>query len=226
MCTHQFTRPARLPSSSENASRNVTISVAMNSAMTTDSIETVAPSADGPSHDAPDEQEEDAERGPPPQTARARRRYIVKRGRAREVDDAEAAQELDERVAGKRDEAPEHERVRQAGSRPFTDRLALKDDVDEEALDAEGGMIEREAVRRRRQSGGRASPPAPRTRRRNSRTSTQNVSVAMTTVRAETAQAAQMQHGQRALVLCVLCGYSFSASIIAGTISNRSPTMP
>ena len=46
-CTHQFTRPAVLPSSSRNVSRNVIISVAMNSAMTIDSIDTFVPSATG-----------------------------------------------------------------------------------------------------------------------------------------------------------------------------------
>ena len=54
MCAHQFTRPAAVRSSSVNPSRNVTISVAMNSAMTTDSMETDAPSADRADEDAAD----------------------------------------------------------------------------------------------------------------------------------------------------------------------------
>ena len=40
MCIHQFTRSAVVPSSRRKASRNVIISVAMNSAMTTDSSDT------------------------------------------------------------------------------------------------------------------------------------------------------------------------------------------
>ena len=45
-CTHQFTRPARLASARRKSSRKVTISVAMNTPMTTDSIDSL-PSASG-----------------------------------------------------------------------------------------------------------------------------------------------------------------------------------
>ena len=45
--THQLTRPAADSSSSRQPSRNVTISVAMNSAITIDSIDTFVPSATG-----------------------------------------------------------------------------------------------------------------------------------------------------------------------------------
>ena len=60
MCAHQFTRPAVVFSSSLNPSRNVTISVAMNSAMTTDSRETDAPSPTGRATTRRIEQNDDA----------------------------------------------------------------------------------------------------------------------------------------------------------------------
>ena len=47
MCSHQLTRPAVVVSSNRNPRRNVIISVAMNNAMTTDSIDTVVPSPTG-----------------------------------------------------------------------------------------------------------------------------------------------------------------------------------
>ena len=102
----------------------------MNSAMTIDSIETRRAERDRPDERAADEQVDDAgEDG----DGKRRQRRRGRRGTSacsREVDDAEAVQELDGRVAAERDEAPEHERVRQAGDRPLADRLALQDDVE------------------------------------------------------------------------------------------------
>ena len=60
MCAHQFTRPASVRSSSRKPSRNVIISVAMNSAMTIDSIDTCVAEARRPDERAPDQQEQDA----------------------------------------------------------------------------------------------------------------------------------------------------------------------
>ena len=57
--------------------------------------------------------------------------------RVGEIDDAEAVQKLDGRVAAERHEAPEHQRVHRAGDRPLLDRPPLKQHVDDEPLDAE-----------------------------------------------------------------------------------------
>jgi hypothetical protein len=61
----------------------------------------------------------------------------------REVDDPEAVRELDDGVPAESDKSPEHERVRHAHHRPFADGLALKQHVQDEALDAEPGLVER-----------------------------------------------------------------------------------
>ena len=76
-------RPAT-PSSSRNVSRNVIISVAMNSAMTTDSIDTFVPSADRPHERAPDQQV-----AMPPSTAIGKRRQqrAGRRGTSRYASD-------------------------------------------------------------------------------------------------------------------------------------------
>ncbi len=63
-----------------------------------------------------------------------------------EIDDAEAPEELGHRVAAERHEPPEHERMRQTGEGPFSDGLALKDNVDEEATRPETETIDRERV--------------------------------------------------------------------------------
>ena len=64
---------------------------------------------------------------------RQREAVGVKPAGVRQIDDAEAVEEFGERVAAERDEAPEHERVREAGERPLPDRPPLQQDVDEEA---------------------------------------------------------------------------------------------
>ena len=113
-------------SSSRNVSRNVIISVAMNSAMTTDSIDTCVAEADRPDERAADEQVDDAAEDGRRQTASARgdrrgtSRVCVRSTMPRPYE------KLDGRVAAERDEAPEHERVRQAGDRPLADRPPLQ----------------------------------------------------------------------------------------------------
>src|SRR5580765_2210684 len=62
--------------------------------------------------------------------------------RVRQVDDAKASEELDARVAGERDEAPEHERVREPDNGSFPDGAHLKNDIDEEPLRASAHVVE------------------------------------------------------------------------------------
>ena len=104
---------------------------------------------DRPHEGAPDEQVHDAGQ----HRDRKRRQHdAVRREPAavRQIDDAEAVEKLDGRVAAECDESPEHERVRQAGDRTLDDRLSLADDVDEEAGDSESEVVERERVGSRR----------------------------------------------------------------------------
>ncbi len=144
-CSHQLTRPASDASSSRHVSRNVTISVAMNRPMTIDSIDTRAPSADRTHERTSRQQEQDA--GEHGDRKRRENRPVGREPAAPgDVGDAEARQELHRRVAAERDEAPEHECVREAGDRPLRDRPALADDVGEEAQSAHSGAVDRERV--------------------------------------------------------------------------------
>jgi hypothetical protein len=118
----------------------------------------------------------------------------------REVDDAESPEKLRDRITTERDEPPEDERVRKARQRPFLDRLPLQDDIDQKAPDAEGGILERD-----RMGSGSDQADAGRNLR---------------CKRADEPEDEQPEDQRRR------GGYSFSAVIIAGTISNRSPTMP
>ena len=118
----------------------------------------------------------------------------------REIDNPKAAQKLRDRVAAERDEPPEDECVRKARQRPFLDRLPLQDDVDQKAPDTEGGIVETERV-----GSSRDETDACRDLRRE---------------RADEPEDEQPEDQRRRGT------YSFSAVIIAGTISNRSPTMP
>ena len=145
MWIHQFTRAAMVPSSSRNASRNVIISVAMNSAMTSDSTDTLVPSATGRTNARRTKQIADAEQDGG-RKRRQRQAVGMKPAGLRQVDDAEAVEELGQRVAAERDEAPEHERVHQAGERPLLDGPPLQQDVDDEAAGAEAEVVERKGV--------------------------------------------------------------------------------
>src|SRR6185503_20431472 len=64
----------------------------------------------------------------------------------RQIDDAEAAQELDGCVSTERDKSPEHQGVREAGTRPLDDGLSLTDDVDEKPCEAEPEVVEGERI--------------------------------------------------------------------------------
>ena len=93
--------------------------------MTIDSSDTLLAEAGRPDDDAPNQQVEDA--GEHGGGKRRKQRAISKEPRAmREVDDAEAVEKLDDRVARERDEAPEHERVREAGRRALANRAPLQ----------------------------------------------------------------------------------------------------
>ena len=139
-----------MSSSRLKPSRNVTISVAMNNAMTIDSIETRRAQRGRTEDRAPHEQKQDAA-----EHGRGKRHQHDAIGeepaRVRQVGDAEAAEEFDDRVAAERDEAPEHERVRQSDDRPLADRAHLQHDVDEEPLQAAAHVVERELSRGPRQ---------------------------------------------------------------------------
>jgi hypothetical protein len=102
----------------------------MNSPITMDSTETLGPSATGRSHGERSEHE----------TVR------VEPAGAGEIDDAEAVEKFGDGVPAERDEAPEHERVRQAGDGPLDDGLSLAHDVDEEALRAKTEVVDREGI--------------------------------------------------------------------------------
>jgi hypothetical protein len=118
-------------------------------------------------------------------------------GGVREIDDAEAAQEFGQRVAAERDEPPEHEGVRDAGNRPLADRSHLKDDVHQKAVDPKPEVVEGKRL------GGDG-----------------NQLNATCDLRREGSDGRHEQQPERE------SGHCFSALIIAGTISNRSPTMP
>ena len=77
-------------------------------------------------------------------------RYDVEHGRVRQVDHAEAGEELDRRIAAEGDKPPEDQRVREARERTFEDGPALPDYVDEQASDAKCGVVGGERVGRRR----------------------------------------------------------------------------
>ena len=113
---HQLTRPASDASSSRQVRRNVDHQ-RRDEQRDDDRLDRdVLAETDRPHEGAPDEQVDDADQ----HRDRKRREHDPVRGKpaaVRQVDDAETAQELDGRVAAERDEAPEHERVRQAGDR-------------------------------------------------------------------------------------------------------------
>ena len=142
---HQLIRPARVSSASRHDSRNVIISVAMKPAMTIDSSDTVGPRAAGRTiprriaeeHDAA----EDANR-----ERRQQQPICMEPAGVRQVDDAEAAEELDGRVEAEGHEAPEDEGVRGARDRPLADGAALPDDVDEKATDSEAEVVGAEGI--------------------------------------------------------------------------------
>ena len=90
--------------------------------------------------------------------------------------------------------------MRKARQRPFLDRLPLQDDVDQEAPDAESGILERDRL-----GSGSDQADAGRNLRRKRAGEPED-------------EQPEDQRGRG--------GYSFRALIIAGTISNRSPTMP
>ena len=137
----------------------------------------------------------------------------------------EAVQELDGRVAAERDETPEHERVRHAGDRPLRDRLALKRTSRTKPLDAEAEVVEGKGVGR-----GGDQPDARRHLRReraDERDEQQPEDERFhTTINAETAETAEKAFLCALCELCVHVVTLSAPSIIAGTISNRSPTMP
>ena len=74
VCIHQLTRAADAALVEPNVSRNVIISVAMNSAMTIDSTDTVRAERDGADERAPNQQERRCRRARPRRTASARAR--------------------------------------------------------------------------------------------------------------------------------------------------------
>ena len=121
-------------------------------------------------------------------------------GRAGDVHQAEPREEFRGGIAAEGDEAPEHERVGEAGHRALADGTALQDDVSDKPCCPGCGPIQRKRLPRREDQAYREWPPGRRTRRqRPERGST----------------------GHRRQQL-----YSFNALISAGTTSNRSPTIP
>ena len=196
------------------------ISVAMNSAITIDSTDTVVPEPDRPHERAADQQVDDAGEHARRQTASARPIGGEPAG-VREVDDAEAVQEFGERVAAERDEAPEHERVRDAGSRPLGDRPALQDHVDRKRL-TRNPRWSRENVFGR----GGNQADARRDLRREGADEDEEQQPEDERCHRRSTQRSQRSQRPSRWRPCVLMSSVFSASIIAGTISNRSPTMP
>ena len=101
--------------------------------------------------------------------------------------------------APKRDEAPEHERVRQAGDRPFDDRLALKETSSTRKLRCGSRDWSTEKVL--------GAAAIRRTR------------VATCAAKAPSEHDDQQPEGQRLHL-------RLQGATSAGTISNRSPTIP
>ena len=150
----------------------------------------------------------------------------------RQVGDAEAVEKLRDGVAAKRDEAPEDERVREAGGRPLGDGLALQHDVDEEPLNPEPEAIEREGIR-----GGRDQADARRDLRGEDADEDDDEQPEDERGHDDDQRRdADDRREQPGAALCRLrrarrarrvhATHAFSAATMAGTISNRSPTIP
>ena len=193
----------------------------MNRPMTIDSTDTFAPRPTGRTNAAPNQEIDDAR-----EDGHGKRRQHRAIGgepvRVREVDDAEAVEELGDGVAAERDEPPEHERVREAGDGPLDDGPALADDVDEEALNAEIRDDRGRTCWARPRSAARAMATCATNAPTNPITRTQSTSVGIE-------NKTLPRKGFTTEDTEVLCGKPFQdlrASMSAGTISKRSPTMP
>ena len=120
-----------------------------------------------------------------------------------DVHEAQAVEELGDRISGEDDEPPEDEGMRQPGERSAGNGRALSDDVDQEAADSNPGVVEGQRVR-----GGGDQPEArgdlPR----------------------EPTGKRQDQQPEDERLHIPLLSYSFNAAVNAGTTSKRSPTTP
>jgi len=121
------------------------------------------------------------------------------------LGDAEAAEDFDQRVAAERDEAPEHQRVREARHRPLADRPRLQQDVEHEAPQAPPEVLQRQLPRR----GGDKADARGKLRREGAHERDE-----------------KDPEGERLHAGPVYDGGVLRASIMAGTMSKRSPTMP
>ena len=103
-----------------------------------------------PQDAAPDGQEHDAAEDADGER-HERHRVGVKAGGAGEIDDAQAAQRLDRRIAGERAEAPEDEEMGDPHDRARGDGPALEDDFADERAEARTELRGLEGPRRPRQ---------------------------------------------------------------------------
>ena len=209
----------------DSVSRNVIISVAMNSAMTIDSIDTCVPSATGRTKARRIEQVDDAGEHRRPQTASAPSRYASNQPRVRQIDDAEAVQELDRACSRRRRRSPRtraRARGRRTAARAIVCRCSrtstTKRRMRKPSWSSEK-VLGAAAISRTRVATCAANAPTKASEQ------DQRTSVAMT-INAETAEHAERRSLERALRPRRFDRLRFSAAISAGTISNRSPTMP
>ena len=137
-------------------------------------------------------------------------------GGVRQVGDAEAREKFDHRIAAERDEAPEHKGMGQSGQGPLDERLPLTDDVDQEAFDALGGVLSRKRVRR----GGNETHARGHLRRKRADKSDRQQP------QEQRLHLGQLWLNQGERSVAIDPRQALSAAIKAGTISNRSPTMP
>ncbi len=116
-------------------------------------------------------------------------------------------------VAAERHESPEHERVGQAGGGTLDDRLPLADDVDEKSGDSESEVIEGKRV-----GSGRDQADACRDLRGKRPDEDDDEQPEQQRCHGHT------NHGARGRLSRLI--NSSRRAVSAGTISNRSPTMP